>query len=447
MSSTEPIIIPTPTSEGTSSHIRLRILMENVRRMRRSENWGNAGKFFLVYLGILVVAWLLAVAFRLAEPAEAGAVVLALGIGLFSMTIDFLIKFVVCFWPFILYFWACVWTVRRRTLLSLIQASIETKTPLAEMIRAYACDCYSSRFRKRLERFAAVLEQGYSLDQAIEWDRGLFPYDVIGMLHLGGGDPATLRLMEASGKEERDYSPIRSMSIVRLIYFFTIVAFFLPVITFVMYAIVPQFEAIFKDFGTELPAMTMCVIALSDWFVKHGVAIFVPLIPIAVLLAVVFLIMQTNIVVWRPPFLRRMFRDTDSSRMLRLLGVGLKHNATIPQILHVYRMVVPSSYLQRQAIRMEQSIEKGRDWIEALKKRRMVDGPEASLLETAQRTGNTAAVLEQLAVSKERSQLRKDDLTSKLVFIPCMLGLGFIIGFFVIALFLPLIKLITTLSG
>lgn len=443
MSSTEPIQTP----KNTSSHIRLRILMENVRRMRRRENWANVGKFFLVYLGILFIVWLLAVAFRLAEPPEAGMVVLALGIGLFSMAIDFLIKFIVCFWPFLLYFWACAWAVRRRTLLSLIQASIETKTPLAEMIRAYACDCYSSRFRKRLERFANVLEQGHSLGQAIEWDRGLFPYDVVGMLHLGGDDPAALRSMEATAKEERDYSPIRSMSIVRLVYFFSVLAFFLPVVTFILYAIIPKFEAIFVDFDTELPAMTVCVIALSNWFVKYGFLILGQLIPIAVLLAVVFLIIQTNIVVWRPPFLRRVFRETDSSRMLRLLSVGMKHNATIPQILHVYRKVVPSSYLKRQALRMEQSIEKGRGWIEVLKKRRMVNGPEASLLETARRTGNTASVLEQLAVSKERSQLRKDDLTSKLVFIPSMLGLGLIIGFFVIALFLPLVKLITTLSG
>lgn len=442
MSSTEPIQIP----ENTASYLRMQILMENVRRKRHTENWANAGKFFFAYIAILFVAWLLAAMFEVAEPVEAAWIVLTFGVGLVVMLVDIVFNSLVCFVPFLLYFWAEIWQVRRRTLTALIQAAIETKTPLSTLVRAYACDCYSPWFRRRLERFAAILEQGYPLNQAVEWDRGLFRYDTVGTICLSGGDPAAIGATENPVREEGDDSSIRGMSAVRLVYFFAILTFFLPVVSFLMYAIVPKFEAIFIDFDTELPAMTVCVIRLSNVFINYFYLFFQAFLLLGALLIVLF-IMRTNLVVWRPPFFRWMFRDTDSSRMLRMLSAGLKYNVSIPKILHVYRLIVPNSYLRRQAARMEQGIEQGRDWIETLKKRRMVDGPEASLLETARRTGNTASVLEQLAASKELAQLRKDDLTSKLVFIPSLLGLGLVVGFFVIAMFLPLIKLITMLSG
>jgi type II secretory pathway component PulF len=68
------------------------------------------------------------------------------------------------------------------------------------------------------------------------------------------------------------------------------------------------------------------------------------------------------------------------------------------------------------------------------------------LLRSAQRTGNTAAVLDQLAHSKERSQMRKDDLFSKLAFIPLVFLLAAVIGFIVIGMFMPLVTLIVALT-
>lgn len=444
MSSNEPI----KRLEDTTPPSRLQILMEKVLRMRRRENWINAGKFLLIFFVLVLLTALVMGLFRTMDSVDIfwSVILLLLVFGPVILLPALLCQCVLFFWPFLLYFWAGLWTVRRRTLLSLVQASVETQTPLADMIRAYACDCYSSHFRIRLERFAAVLEQGYSLDQAIEWDRGLFSYDVVGMLRLGGDDPATLQSMEDSAQEERNDSPIRSMSIVRVAYFFALVAPLLLVFSFLVYVVIPKFEMIFKDFDTELPGLTVLAIVVSNYFIRYWYLIS-PIVPFVALLFIVFLIMQTNVVVWRPPFFRRMFRDTDSSKLLRTLAVGLKHNVPIPNILQVYRHLVPSSYLQRKAFRMEKNVADGRDWIESLKKQGMLNGPEAALLETACRTGNTVAVLEQLAVSKERSQLRKDDLTSKLVFIPCLLGLGLVIGIFVIAMFLPLITLTCSLSA
>jgi type II secretory pathway component PulF len=107
---------------------------------------------------------------------------------------------------------------------------------------------------------------------------------------------------------------------------------------------------------------------------------------------------------------------------------------------------VPASWLKGKAAGMLRRIENGQNWIKSLKKARFINGPEASLLESAERTGNTPAVLGQLALTRDRKQIRKDDLVGKLVFLPCIFGFSVVIGFVVIALFLPMVKLITDMS-
>ena len=41
-----------------------------------------------------------------------------------------------------------------------------------------------------------------------------------------------------------------------------------------MIFVIPQFATLFQDFGADLPAMTLAVIAMSNYFVDYWVFIF-----------------------------------------------------------------------------------------------------------------------------------------------------------------------------
>jgi type II secretory pathway component PulF len=261
-----------------------------------------------------------------------------------------------------------------------------------------------------------------------------------------GDSPETLRSLETVAQDERDYAAIRTISIVRIFYLCVLAAYMLHVMTFFFIKIAPEFEKIFKDFDMSMPAMTIGVLAVSKWFVYYWF-LTVPLMMLLVLAAFAFLILQTNVVVFRPIGFRRIFRSMDAAKFLRVCAVGVRHRFSIPAILEKYCWMVPSKYLRQKGLQMQKTVEQGCDWIDAVCSVGFVNRPEASLLKSAERTGNIAAVLDQLAQSKERSQIRKDDLFSKLAFIPLIFLLGGIIGTFVIAMFIPLLKMITTLSA
>jgi len=420
------------------------LLLREAQTRRRRENFLNACKFIGILCLALVIFWIAMLHADTNCANETAESFAGFIIALLFFTLLCAFWFILLFWPFLFYFWANVRAARQRTLLSLLQMSIETGKPLQDIVRGYAASC-SSRYAARLQRFAAALESGYSLDAAIRENRGLFRYDVAGMIRLGDS-PETLRSLENVAQDERDYSAIRTTTIVRVVYLCTLVVHAMNVMCFVFIKIIPEFEKIFQDFDVQMPAMTLAFLLVSKWCVYYWY-LALPFFLLLVLAVLAYLILQTNVVIFRPIGFRRMFRNTDAAKFLRVCAIGVRHRFPIPTILERYRWTVPSNYLRRKGTGIQKFVEQGGDWIDAVCRSGFIGRPEASLLKSAERTGNIATVLDQLAQSKERAQIRKDDIFSKLMFIPLIFLLGGIIGTFVVAMFIPLLELITTLSA
>ena len=201
---------------NVSNTMTLSPILHEVNAKRRRENYLNACKFIGACVLILALA---AVAFAQADP-QNGIEMLGFLLLLCVMgTLHFSIMNAFLFWPFLLYFWGSLQTVRQRTLLSLIQTSVETKTPLHDIVRAYAAGC-SSWYALRLKTFADALESGQTLEHAAreQWGLGLFRYDIAGIIRLGGNDPETLRTLETVALDERNFAATQTNTIVRVAY-------------------------------------------------------------------------------------------------------------------------------------------------------------------------------------------------------------------------------------
>ncbi len=355
-----------------------------------------------------------------------------------------LIKLCIIFWPFIFYWLGCVRKVRQQEFLSIIQASIETQTPLGKLVRAYAATKYGA-YRTKLSRFADAIDHGLTLQQALAENQGLLRYDVQGMLTVGTDDKEVLKALEQIESHHVSHGVFISNTMTRLIYLGVIFLQMLNVSLFLMLWIVPEFKKIFDEFGIALPVMTLILIKVCDFFTDFWF-LAVPFLLVAGLILILYLIMQTGYVSARPVVIRRMFRAVDAARFLRILGMGLKCDTPLPKILAVYSKLVDSEYLRKKGNRINRNIQSGKPWLEQLRREKIVSRGEERLLETAERTGNLGHMVGELANSKEQRQMVGNDLTSKLVFIPLMLIAGFLVGFLVIAMFLPIVQLITALS-
>jgi len=106
----------------------------------------------------------------------------------------------------------------------------------------------------------------------------------------------------------------------------------------------------------------------------------------------------------------------------------------------------PSSTIRRQLVPAANALNGGTTWHEALFKSRIVSRAEAALLKTAERAGNLPWTFRQIAARREKRAAYRLATALQVVYPIVILVLGSFIGFFVISLFIPLVKLIEGLA-
>ena len=123
--------------------------------------------------------------------------------------------------------------------------------------------------RQVLHEVAEDVEGGSTLSEAMEKHPKCFDRLYVKMVAAGeaGGVLETIlnRLAEFREAAQR----LKRKVVGAMIYPVAVLTFSGGIVLFIMVFVVPKFQQIFADFGTELPAPTQFLIDLSDWLV-HG---------------------------------------------------------------------------------------------------------------------------------------------------------------------------------
>jgi type II secretory pathway component PulF len=219
------------------------------------------------------------------------------------------------------------------------------------------------------------------------------------------------------------------------------------VLTFVMIKIVPEFEKIFFEFDLELPAMTQLAVFVSDYFATYLAAPLFTLIVLALLtIAVIALCYMFNVQVLRS-FGDRIFRGRRTADVLRILAVATEHHQPIAAAFERMAYVYPSRMLRRQLAPAAAAVAAGGDWRDALADARFVSRAEQSLLKSAEQARNLPWALRTIAARQEKRAVYRLAAAVQVLYPLLIVSLGAVVAFFVIALFIPLVKLVEGLSG
>ena len=212
-------------------------------------------------------------------------------------------------------------------------------------------------------------------------------------------------------------------------------------------AIVPQFAQIFSDFGAELPEITKLLI----WTSSHGIWAIVGIV--AVLVGGLALLGSVQ----RPAWVRALFywipvigtlwywsRLADFARLMRLL---LEQQIPLPDALRLAAEGLRDSYLSGGCRGLATEVESGRPLSEGLARFRQFPAGLRPLVSMGQRTPSLAGAFQAAAeLFETRVQVYcrlLETVLPPITFVVIVVAIMFVL----IALFLPLISLITKLSG
>ena len=138
--------------------------------------------------------------------------------------------------------------------------------------------------------------------------------------------------------------------------------------------------------------------------------------------------------------------ESTVARTTRTLGTLIASGVPILEALSIVRETATNAVFERMYQRIYESIREGDTIAQPLKESRLVDDMVVNMVDVGEETGDRDSMLYKIAdVYDEEVDVMVESLISLLE--PLMIVfLGFVIGSIVIALFLPLIKLLEGLS-
>ena len=269
------------------------------------------------------------------------------------------------------------------------------------------------------------------------------------------------RLSEFMEKAEK----LKRKIIGAMIYPAAVVGVAAAIVLGIMILIVPKFIKIFEDFGTELPLLTKFLIGFSKWLNgpllgKQGNPdqlipgfVWITAAPFVIYFAMKLarrskvgqsIIDNTALYV---PVLGSLIRKTTVARFSRTLGTLIGAGVPILDAINITRETT-GNYVYASALqKVHDSVRQGESFAEPLRQAKVCDSIVVNMIDVGEETGELDSMLNKVADNYDDEV---DTAVAGLVSLlePIMVVLlGGIVGFIVVALFLPMVSLVTDLMG
>lgn len=306
-----------------------------------------------------------------------------------------------------------------------------------------------------LRQVADDVEGGSTLSEAFAKHPKAFNRLYVNMVAAGetGGvlDVILLRLADFMEKAQR----LKRKVVGAMIYPTVVIMFAVGIVSGIMIVVVPKFKDIFFDFGVQLPGVTKMLIGISDWFVKGrppGWAI-VLLSPLGFFLFLKLLKqskggrMVIDTVVLKLPILGQILEKTAVARFTRTLGTLISAGVPILEAINITKETSGNEVYAKALGTVHDRIREGDSFAAPLRASKVCDGIVVNMIDVGEETGELDKMLMKIADNyDEEVETLVGGLVSLLE--PVMVVvLGVLCGFIVVALFMPLVALISSVSG
>ena len=342
-----------------------------------------------------------------------------------------------------------VLTAFTRQLATLIDAGL----PLLRGLDVLRKQEKNPTLRRTLQQLAESVEAGSTFSEALAQHPKIYNRLYVNMVRAGeaGGvlDVTLGRLADFQEKAQK----IKNKVVSAMVYPSVVIFVAMSILIFLMTVIVPKFQAIFTDLleGKPLPPLTLFVLKISD-LVKNQYLLVAGVI--AAMVIAIKMISKTvkgryyiDLSKLNAPVFGQLIRKVSIARFTRTLGTLISSGVPILQALNIVRETSGNAVIARAVVRVHDSVKEGERIVEPLEASNVFPPMVISMVDVGEETGALPDMLMKVAdVYDDEVDNAVGALTSLLE--PIMIVfLAVVVGTIVIAMFLPLISIIGSLSG
>ena len=353
-------------------------------------------------------------------------------------------------------------TAFTRQLSTLMDAGL----PILRSLRILEQQQKPGLLRVALRNVSEDVEGGATLSEAMAHHPKVFDRLFTNMIAAGeaGGvlDVILQRLADFMERAQK----LKRKVVGAMIYPIAVISFAGAIVSGIMVFVVPKFKTIFQDFDTDLPGVTQMLLTASNFMIgkttnANGdeVPMVVPGWAIIMFSPVIFFVIwkgirrfkggryALDVVKLKVPILGSILSKTGVARFTRTLGTLIAAGVPILEALTITKDTSGNEVYVRALGRVHDSIREGESFAAPLKASKVVDSIVVNMVDVGEETGDLDKMLMKVADNyDEEVEVLVAGLVSLLE--PVMvIVLGGIVGFIVVALFLPMVSLVNALSS
>ncbi|MDX9972915.1 MAG: type II secretion system F family protein [FCB group bacterium] len=337
--------------------------------------------------------------------------------------------------------------IMTRQLATLIDAGL----PLLRSLNVLIAQQPPSKLKDILREIAMDVQSGSTFSEALAKHPRGFDRLFVNMVRAGeiGGMLEVVLNRLALFMEKRAALKARVKSAMFYPIFVIIIAtvIVLGILTF----IVPSFGDIFKDFGAELPGMTKFLISAGN-FVKYGwwkglLILDAIVITFKLLRKVQYFRIACDWLSLKLWLIGDLVTKVSVARFARTLGTLITSGVPILQSLRITKETIGNHFIETAVQSIHDSIKEGDTIAAPLDKAKVFPAMVVNMIDVGEETGSLDSMLIKIADIYDLEVETAIEGLLRLIEPMLIVVLGVIIGFIVIALYMPIFSLADQLSG
>ena len=328
---------------------------------------------------------------------------------------------------------------------------IDAGLPIIQCLDILYSQQANATFKVMLKSIKETVESGATLAESLKKFPKHFDDLFVNMIAAGeaGGilDTILRRLSTYMEKAARLKSQVKGAMTYPIV---TLIIAGIVLIVILVF-VIPVFQEMFKDFGSQLPAFTQMVIDVSDFTKRNIIYLIIGLILFIFAFARINktekgreLIDET---ILKLPVFGTIIRKVAVAKFTRTMSTMLSSGVAILEALDIVAKTAGNKTIEKAIYSVRSDISEGRTMADPLSESGVFPSMVCQMIAVGESTGALDAMLEKIAVFYDEEVDQAVENLTALIEPFMLVFLGVTIGGLVIAMYLPIFKMAGAIGG
>jgi type IV pilus assembly protein PilC len=310
----------------------------------------------------------------------------------------------------------------------------------------------NANLKRILGELALSIEGGSTFSEGLAQHPKVFNKLFVNMVKAGelGGvlEVVLKRLAEFSEKAQKIKGKVKSA----MFYPVAVMIVAFAILILLMVWVVPQFQLVFAGMNIKMPWFTLFVLGISNMIKDHILGTFGALAVVVIVFLLIINKTKLGRFLWdkftlRMPALGPVISKVAISRFTRTLGTLVSSGVPILQALTIVKETAGNVIISNAIVKVHESVKEGETITAPLEASGVFPPMVVSMVDVGEQTGAMPEMLLKIADNFDEEVDNAVSAMTSLLEPIMIVFLAVIVGSIVIAMFLPLIKMIQDMSS